>query len=234
MSSAITFSHSGRCTLIATASPDLRYPLYTCPIEAAATGVGSTFSKTSDIGSFSSSSMILKATSLGKGGRRSCSFCSSCRYSGGSRSGREERAWPALMKAGPREAMISMKSLARFLRFSFSTPRCQSTNTWPRKVVNGTEICMSRFHTSRVRSLKYCSASLGSYRLPIAADFAASCACSSSCMSRLLSRPTVADTRFSRPKVELPRTLLLTGKIFSFSSTSVERASSAVRPGALF
>mmetsp|Transcript_25634 Transcript_25634/g.52227 ORF Transcript_25634/g.52227 Transcript_25634/m.52227 type:complete len:201 (+) Transcript_25634:1078-1680(+) len=197
MSNAITFSHSGRCTLIATASPDFKYPLYTWPMEAAATGMGSTRSKTSAIGIFSSSSMMRKATSFGKGGRRSCNFCSSCRYSGGSRSGREDKAWPALMNAGPRLAIISMNSLALFLLFSSSTPRCQSTRTWPRKEVKGTEICKSRFQTSIVRSLKYCSASLGSYRFPMAADFAASCASSSSSWSR----GSVADPR-SRSVVE--------------------------------
>eukprot|EP00961_Rhodomonas_salina_P160276 2157684-Rhodomonas_salina.1 len=49
--------------------------------------------------------MILKATSLGKGGRRSCSFCSSCRYSGGSL--RQQRRRERARERGRRRVAVS-------------------------------------------------------------------------------------------------------------------------------
>ena len=53
-----------------------------------------------------------------KPGSWSCNWASSSSSSGGTMSGRVERAWPALMKAGPSEATRSAASLARDLATS--------------------------------------------------------------------------------------------------------------------
>lgn len=68
----------GRCTLTATSRPSLSVPLYTCPIEAEASGRSESFAKTEErSATLSSERMIWRARSESKGGTASCSARSS-------------------------------------------------------------------------------------------------------------------------------------------------------------
>ena len=71
-------STPGRCTLMATSSPDSRsVALYTCPSEAAAMGPGEMRLNTSVGSRPSVSRMIPNASASGKAGTSSCSTQSS-------------------------------------------------------------------------------------------------------------------------------------------------------------
>mmetsp|Transcript_29099 Transcript_29099/g.84950 ORF Transcript_29099/g.84950 Transcript_29099/m.84950 type:complete len:234 (-) Transcript_29099:228-929(-) len=154
----------GRWILMATTFPlATSRALNTCPMEAAATGSGSTNSKTSSKRTPSSSSMVLIATSFGKGGNRSWSRWSSSRYSLGSRSGRLARACPPLMIAGPSPAMISCSSWARWRRRSRSLPAWMSPTTRRRNRDKGKKSSTLRLSQSSGWRKRRCSASAGSY-----------------------------------------------------------------------
>mmetsp|Transcript_3096 Transcript_3096/g.4343 ORF Transcript_3096/g.4343 Transcript_3096/m.4343 type:complete len:213 (+) Transcript_3096:1119-1757(+) len=132
-------SQPGRCTFSATSAPFTRSRArYTCPIEAAAMGPGCTSSKTSSKGRPRSSATTWKASASLKGGTWSCSFCSSTRYSLGSRSGREASACPALIMAGPKPVRIFSSCSARICRFASSWPVWMSLTMLARKRVSGT------------------------------------------------------------------------------------------------
>mmetsp|Transcript_22275 Transcript_22275/g.51063 ORF Transcript_22275/g.51063 Transcript_22275/m.51063 type:complete len:257 (+) Transcript_22275:309-1079(+) len=130
---------------------------------AAATGSGSTSSKTPSKSRPSSDSTIRNAISFENVGTSSWSFCSSSRYSPGSRSGRLARACPALMMAGPRPAMTSRSSPARVLRFVLSVPRTMSDTTPAAHIPNGR--AMRTFLTSHLPGCRKSIASdlAGSY-----------------------------------------------------------------------
>lgn len=91
-------------TFMATSSPVCSLPLYTCPRLAAATGCGDISANSSLPGAPSSSSIVAIAMSAGKEGSRSCSSDSTSMYSLGTRSGRDDSAWPILTKEGLQEA----------------------------------------------------------------------------------------------------------------------------------
>ena len=98
--------------LTATSVPSFSVPLYTCPMDAAATGSGVMTSNTSLVGFPKSSSMIWKASEDGNGGTRSCSLVSSSMTSSSTRSGLLARFWPSLTKSGPSEVRVFLSSAA--------------------------------------------------------------------------------------------------------------------------
>mmetsp|Transcript_19573 Transcript_19573/g.62892 ORF Transcript_19573/g.62892 Transcript_19573/m.62892 type:complete len:294 (+) Transcript_19573:967-1848(+) len=121
-SNAMACSQLGRCTFRATSSKSpTSFARYTCPMLAAATGSSSTSWYTSSNLMPKLASTMASATSVSKGGTRSCSFCSSTRYSAGKRSGRDASACPALMIAGLISQSASVSSLARCRRRSSSS-----------------------------------------------------------------------------------------------------------------
>lgn len=63
------------------------------------------------------------ASALGNGGTRSCSVLSASAYSGGTKSGRTERACPTLMAVGPACWTSSRSCWARCLRYFSSSRR---------------------------------------------------------------------------------------------------------------
>ena len=96
----------------ATSVPSISVALYTCPMEAAATGSGVITLNTSATGRPRSSSMILNASADGNGGTRSCSLVSSSITSSSTRSGRFARFWPSLTNRGPSDVSVFLSSVA--------------------------------------------------------------------------------------------------------------------------
>jgi hypothetical protein len=84
----------------------------TSAIVPAASGTGSTWSKTSSHGTPSSCSITSTTCCSVRGGTLSWSCASSVMNSGGSRSGRVDRIWPILQKVGPSSSSASRMRLA--------------------------------------------------------------------------------------------------------------------------
>ena len=95
----------GRSTLTATSRPAWRpsrkIAKWTWAIDALATGTRSKSLKTASSGLPNARSMVATATSLEKGGTRSCKWVNSSAMSGGNRSRRVDNTWPNLTKMGP-------------------------------------------------------------------------------------------------------------------------------------
>ena len=89
--------------------------------------------------------MQAMARAESKPGSWSWSWASSSSSTGGMMSGRVERAWPALMKAGPREAIRLAASLERSrTRSPRNCPSSQSLLTPTRYRPSGTRVCQRR------------------------------------------------------------------------------------------
>mmetsp|Transcript_46117 Transcript_46117/g.68702 ORF Transcript_46117/g.68702 Transcript_46117/m.68702 type:complete len:253 (+) Transcript_46117:3181-3939(+) len=164
-SRAIISSHLGRWIFSATVSPlDSSLALYTCPIEAAATGSSCTSSNTSPNLIPSSSSTVASASSFENLGTSSCSFCNSSKYSEGNKSGREANACPPLIMAGPSPEMAWRSCFARTLRFDCELPAAKSAITHAAHQPTGKAICIFRMiHFLGCRNNSF-SAAIGSYR----------------------------------------------------------------------
>ena len=91
----------GLSTLTATSSPSVVTARCTWAMEAAATASSANSANTSPSEQPSSASMVLRASSLGNGGRRSCSWARSAAISSPTRSKRTDSAWPSFTKLGP-------------------------------------------------------------------------------------------------------------------------------------
>ncbi len=104
---------SGRCTLTATVRPFGSVALCTCPIDAAATGIGSNSTNRRSIELPSSSSITRSACSNGNGRTSSCSGRSSAMMSGGTMSGRVDRSCPNFTNVGPSSSSTSRRCWPR-------------------------------------------------------------------------------------------------------------------------
>ena len=90
--------------------------------------------------------MQAMARALSKPGNWSCSWANSSNSSGGTMSGRVERAWPALMKAGPRSTsrLAASRARARARSLLLSRPNSQSLPTPSKYNPIGTSVCQRR------------------------------------------------------------------------------------------
>ena len=86
----------GRCTFTATTRPLRSTARWTCPSEAAATGVFSNSAKAFDIFTPSSEVTMASTSANGNGSTSSCRRVSASRKGAGSRSARVDRSWPTL------------------------------------------------------------------------------------------------------------------------------------------
>eukprot|EP00982_Pelagococcus_subviridis_P012183 31151-Pelagococcus_subviridis.AAC.7 len=145
MRSSVTTSRiRGRCTFTATSPPHVSnslastpgalsrsLALYTCPMDAAATGASNapTSSNTSSRSSPPNCALTsARASSLENGATWSRSSCSASRYAFGRRSGRIATACPTFTNAGPCDAMRSRSAAARLgaFRSTVSAPDARS------------------------------------------------------------------------------------------------------------
>mmetsp|Transcript_2128 Transcript_2128/g.3465 ORF Transcript_2128/g.3465 Transcript_2128/m.3465 type:complete len:311 (+) Transcript_2128:351-1283(+) len=109
-----------RCTFTANVRPPA---VATCtwPREAAASGVRSKVSKSSERGFPKSSSMMRTAASPPNPGTSSCRLASTVMYSLGRMSMRVDSSWPSLMKVGPRHSSPSLRNSAVEVRAALSS-----------------------------------------------------------------------------------------------------------------
>ena len=132
-SRAISARMPGRCTFTATTvSLPLSVALYTCPMEADATGSGDILLKTVSTLRPSCCLITVRASSDGNGGTASCSWRSSSAYASGIRSVRMESACPSLMKVGPSCSHSARASFARCGSAAFSAVYSSSPSSLPR------------------------------------------------------------------------------------------------------
>ena len=137
---------SGRKILTATVRPSTVMALCTCAMDAAATGVSLNSLKSADTEILNSSSIILRATVVEKGGRLSRRSPRSLAISSPIKSERVDSACPSLMNAGPR------RSSAAARRSPLRLPILRRLNNLPMAAARGEMFRSSKINTASSRA----------------------------------------------------------------------------------